>query len=170
MSGAESQLTAETCTNGGFPQLGVPFWGSTIRIIVFQRLCWVTPILGNYQIAWGLMPSTVDGQQLRALSASSWFLGENDPRDEFPEPKESCARNLMPLRALLPLNPHHCQVNFCSSPSQLSPPASLFRLASLALPIHAQCTKESAAMLRHIVKRSHYPDPLKDPKNGTPLI
>ena len=35
---------------GGFPKLGLPFQGTTIRTIVFGVLCWRPSILGNYQI------------------------------------------------------------------------------------------------------------------------
>ena len=34
---------------GGFPKLGVPFWGSS-RIIVFGGLYWDPPTLGNHHI------------------------------------------------------------------------------------------------------------------------
>ena len=37
--------------DGGFPELGVTFWGvPNIRTIVFWGLYWDPPILGNYQI------------------------------------------------------------------------------------------------------------------------
>ena len=36
---------------GGFPKLGVPFWGAhIIRTIVYWGLYWGTLILGNYHI------------------------------------------------------------------------------------------------------------------------
>ena len=46
-------ITSPLLRNGGFPKIGVPFWGGgvpKIRTIVFWGLSWWSPILGNHQI------------------------------------------------------------------------------------------------------------------------
>ena len=35
---------------GGFPKLGVPFWGSLRRILLFSGLYWHPQVLGNYHL------------------------------------------------------------------------------------------------------------------------
>ena len=52
---AESQAYGPSRTVfGGFPKLGVPFWGvPLIRSIVYWGLYWGPLILGNYRILFG---------------------------------------------------------------------------------------------------------------------